>query len=295
MNKLIEDYLNYLSIERGLAKNTICAYKSDILGFAENMQRSVPKDIACAGRTDIISYLLFLQKTGQANSSISRAYISIKSFYQYLHQEGLVNDDITFGFETPKSEKRLPRILTVHEVDRLLSKPDTGTVLGLRDKAMLELLYGSGMRVTELVSLRLGDINMKQGFVKCLGKGSKERIIPINSRAVHYLTMYMLQARSLLIKNDKSDILFVNHRGNALSRQGFWKRLKQYATDSQIYINITPHTLRHSFATHLVENGADLRAVQEMLGHSDISTTQIYTHISNSKIKQIYDNTHPRA
>ena len=295
MKDLLAEFLDYLLIERGLANNTISAYRRDIQGYIAFLQLQRIKDINETSRTTIVSYLLLMQKNGKASSSISRACAAIKAFYQYLFRENLIDEDATANLETPKFEQRLPRVLTLEEVESVLNQPDITKPTGLRDRAMIELLYATGMRVTELISLSLGDVNTQMGFLRCFGKGSKERIIPVNSSAISYLNTYLANTRSVLLKGKQSDILFVNSRGGRLSRQAFWKAIKKYAKMAKINKQITPHTLRHTFATHLIENGADLRAVQEMLGHADISTTQIYTHISRSRIKEVYDKTHPRA
>ncbi|HOB87256.1 MAG TPA: tyrosine recombinase, partial [Bacillota bacterium] len=213
----------------------------------------------------------------------------------FMVQEGKIEENPALQLETPKIEKKLPRVLTAKEVDRLLNQPQTDTFSGMRDKAMLELLYASGIRVSELVSLNISDFNPEVGFLRCSGKGMKERIVPIGTVAINYVQKYLHNGRAKQAKKVDEKALFVNHHGRRLTRQGCWKILKKYARKSKISGEITPHTLRHSFATHLLENGADLRSVQEMLGHSDISTTQIYTQITRRKIREVYDKTHPRA
>lgn len=295
MEDLVLEFLDFLSVERGLSKNTIDAYRRDLRSYINFLKLQKINDINHTTRTVIVSYLLLMQKKGKASSSISRACAAIKSFYHFLVRERRIKEDPTINLDTPKLEKRLPRVLTVGEVEDLLNQPDVTNLWGLRDKALLELLYATGIRVSELISIRVEDVNLEMGFLRCFGKGSKERIVPIGSVALNYLERYINEARNQLVKDKETNILFINHRGKGLTRQGFWKIIKKYARQAGINKEITPHTLRHSFATHLLENGADLRAVQEMLGHADISTTQIYTHITRSRIKEVYDRTHPRA
>lgn len=295
MYGFLEDFLAYLSVERGLAKNTIIAYRRDLKSYITYLRTQNIKDLNNTTRTTIVSYLLMMQKKGKASSSISRACAAIKSFYQFLFRERLIDEDPTLNLDTPKLEHRLPKVLSVEEVKKLLSQANTSDPWGMRDRAMLELLYATGLRVSELISLTLDDVNLEMGFLRCFGKGSKERIVPIGSIAVNYLNTYINVDRKKILKDKDVRVLFVNRQGQGLTRQGFWKIIKKYAKRAGIQKPITPHTLRHSFATHLLENGADLRAVQEMLGHADISTTQIYTHITRSKIKEVYDKTHPRA
>lgn len=295
MLELLSEFVEFLLVERGLAKNTIDSYKRDLKSYLTYLRLQGIENINDTNRTIIVSYLLFMQRDGKASSSISRACASIKSFYQFLFRERYIKDDPTINLDTPKLEHRLPRVLSIEEVDRLLRQPKLNDPLGFRDKTMLELLYATGMRVTELISLTVEDINLDMGYVRCFGKGSKERILPVGSISIKYLKKYIKDVRCKLLKKNSTNILFLNHRGKGLSRQGFWKIIKKYSKQANLSKKVTPHTLRHSFATHLLENGADLRAVQEMLGHADISTTQIYTHITRSKIKEVYDNTHPRA
>nr|WP_296971111.1 site-specific tyrosine recombinase XerD [Tepidanaerobacter sp. EBM-38] len=295
MKDLLENFLQYSSVERGLAKNTIDAYRRDLKSYIYYLKTKNITNINCTNRSIIVSYLLLMQKNGKASSSISRACAAIKSFYQFLFMEHIISEDPTVNLDAPKQEQRLPKVLSVEEIEKLLSQPDMSNPLGIRDRSMLELLYATGMRVSELISISVEDVNLEMGFLRCIGKGSKERIVPICSIAVKYLELYTLNARNKILNGKKSKILFLNRQGNAMTRQGFWKIIKKYSQQAGIDKKITPHTFRHSFATHLLENGADLRVVQEILGHSDISTTQIYTHITRNKIKEVYDNTHPRA
>jgi integrase/recombinase XerD len=295
VEELLKSFLDFLSVERGLSKNTVVSYQRDLKSYLGFLKLQKIDNFNNTTRTVIISYLLLLQRKGKASSSISRACAAIKSFYRFLALERKIQSDPTLNIESPKLEHRLPRVLTVEEVETLLNQPNTSKSIGLRDKAMMELLYASGMRVSELLSIDVEDINLDLGFLKCVGKGSKERILPVGSIAIKFIRKYFNEARNELIKTNDIDILFVNNRGGKLTRQGFWKILNKYSRTAGINKHITPHTLRHSFATHLLENGADLRTVQEMLGHADISTTQIYTHLTKSRIKEVYDKAHPRA
>ncbi|MFA5536887.1 MAG: site-specific tyrosine recombinase XerD [Bacillota bacterium] len=289
----IDGFVKYLAVERGLADNTVEAYHSDLQQWRTFLTES--KLEGDPNEETIIFYLNDLQKEGKAVTTISRHLAAIKAFYRFLAREGLVDKDPTSKLETPKNITKLPRVLMEKEVDRLLEQPSVSTGAGLRDKAMLELLYATGMRVSELVSLDMDKINLDASFLLCMGKGSKERIIPFGSVANNYLRQYLDWGRRELIGKKSCNAVFLNHLGTRLTRQGFWKILKKYVKKADIKKNVTPHTLRHSFATHLLEHGADLRSVQEMLGHSDISTTQIYTHVTQKRLKQVYDNTHPRA
>ncbi|MFD2168881.1 site-specific tyrosine recombinase XerD [Tumebacillus lipolyticus] len=295
MDRLIERFIHYLAVERGLALNTLESYQRDLIGYVSFLERSGVTDLNQTRRANIIGFLAELQRKGRATTTISRNLASLRAFYSFLLRDSLIDVDPTANLESPKIEKRLPKVLSVKEVESLLEGPDTGTVAGGRDKAMLELLYATGIRVSELVSLNLSDVNLNMGFLKCFGKGSKERIIPLGSVALTTVSDYLLNSRGKLLRDQAEESLFLNHHGQRLSRQGFWKIIKKYAQSAQIEKEITPHTLRHSFATHLLENGADLRAVQEMLGHADISTTQIYTHLTKSRLKEVYAKAHPRA
>ncbi len=295
METQINNYMNYLAIEKGLSKNTLESYRRDLLKFIAFMnqtQINKPKEV---NRDALNIFIADLKKKGRAPSTISRCIASIRSFFNYLLLEGLIDNNPTLELESPRHEKKLPRVLSTDEIDRLLAQPVIGENFGLRDKAMLELLYASGIRVSELVSLNISDFDPSVGFLRCSGKCMKERIVPIGVLAINSVNNYMAGSRTRLLKLNGETALFVNQHGNRMTRQGFWKILKKYARKSNIKGDITPHTLRHSFATHLLENGADLRSVQEMLGHSDISTTQIYTQITRRKIREIYDQAHPRA
>lgn len=295
MEAWLEKFTHYLTVEKGLARNTLESYQRDLKKFFIFLRKQSIADPIKIKRDTITRYLLDLRKNHHAPSTISRNIASIRSFYNFLVKDGYAGENPAQQLETPRIEKKLPRVLTTREVDRLLCQPKLNENNGLRDKAMLELLYASGIRVSELVSLNDTDFNPEVGYLRCRGKGMKERIVPIGSVAIGYVQEYLNNNRLKLVKKGDERALFVNHHGRRLTRQGFWKILKKYAQQSKINGDITPHTLRHSFATHLLENGADLRSVQEMLGHSDISTTQIYTQITRRKIREVYDKTHPRA
>ncbi|MCR3923410.1 MAG: site-specific tyrosine recombinase XerD [Firmicutes bacterium] len=295
MERTLREFIHYLSVEKGLATNTLEAYNRDLLAFCDYLKRNGVTKFEEVVRSTIMGYLRVLQKSGKATSTLSRNIASIRSFYNYLFQERRVMENPTTELESPKLEKKLPRVLTTHEVDILLDQPDRLNVGGLRDKAMLELIYATGIRVSELMSLDVTDVNLDAGFIRCMGKGSKERIVPLGSVAIRHVGEYVGRGRPKMIRLSTEAAMFVNQHGKRLTRQGFWKILKKYAQQAGISKDITPHTMRHSFATHLLDNGADLRSVQEMLGHADISTTQIYTQVTRHKLRDVYEKTHPRA
>ncbi|MCU9613768.1 site-specific tyrosine recombinase XerD [Caldibacillus lycopersici] len=297
MNDQINDFLHFLIVEKGLAENTIKSYKRDLISYAAFLKQEEqivhPNDVL---RTHIMHFLGNLKTNGKSSRTIARHIASIRSYHQFLLREKVTENDPTVHIETPQKELKLPKVLNTQEVEALLVAPDLSTIYGIRDKAMLELMYATGMRVSELINLNLGDIHLSMGFVRCIGKGNKERIIPIGSHSIQSIENYLQMSRPKLAnRKKKSESLFLNHHGNRLSRQGFWKILKQLTDKAGIKKELTPHTLRHSFATHLLDNGADLRAVQEMLGHADISTTQIYTHVTKTRLKDVYSKFHPRA
>ncbi|SNR87100.1 integrase/recombinase XerD [Anaerovirgula multivorans] len=294
MNQLFSNYIDYLTSEKQLSNNTLESYIRDTKQYLAYLGNNEVDDLTYTNKTTILTYLVHLQNKGRAVSTISRSIASIRCFYQYLLQNNVVVKDPTLNLESPKAKKKLPSILTLNEVDMLLNQPQKSTYKGMRDKAMLELLYATGIRVSELISLKLNDLNLDLGFVKC-ASASKERVIPIGSVALEALVDYLNNARTHFLKSEEKELLFLNMQGGHLTRQGFWKIIKAYTKQSNIEKTITPHTLRHSFATHLVQNGADLKSVQEMLGHSDISTTQIYANLTKNKIKDVYNKTHPRA
>ncbi|MCX7923312.1 MAG: site-specific tyrosine recombinase XerD [Clostridia bacterium] len=294
METLVQKFISFLERDKQLSLNTLQSYRRDIEQYIAYLHDINLNNIANTNKTTVIAYLLHLQKKGRATSTISRNLASIRSFYQYLAKNKTIDLDPTSELESPKVEKKLPQILSTQEVELLLEQPKCVDLKGFRDKAMLELLYATGIRVSELISLNLSDLNLEMGFIKC-NKGSRERMIPIGSVSIAAVQEYLNKSRNLLIQNNDEKALFVNINGKRLTRQGFWKIIKQYKNQAKINKDITPHTLRHSFAAHLLENGADLRSIQEMLGHSDISSTQVYAQIAKNKIKEIYKKTHPRA
>lgn len=295
LTKCLKPFIDSLAIEKGLALNTLISYERDLTYYLQFLGQRQIRTIEESSRFDILAYLQKLQQEKKASSTISRNITALRSFYQYLYREKMIDQDPSVNLDTPKIERRLPKVLTTREVELLLEQPKGDDPASLRDKAMLEVLYATGIRVSELISLKKTDVNLTMGFIRCVGKGSKERMIPLGSKAIKSLERYLTLGWAILSKGKESEALFLNHLGTGLTRQGFWKIIKKYAHEAGITKSITPHTLRHSFATHLLENGADLRAVQEMLGHADISTTQIYTHLTQSRIREVYNRAHPRA
>ncbi|MEL3710276.1 site-specific tyrosine recombinase XerD [Staphylococcus borealis] len=295
METIIEEYLKFIQIEKGLSENTIGAYRRDLKKYHIYMQENKIAHIDFIDRQTIQECLGHLIDQGASAKSIARFISTIRSFHQFALREKYAAKDPTVLIETPKYEKKLPDLLDVEEVIQLLETPDLNKNNGYRDRTILELLYATGMRVTELIQIEIDDVNLIMGFVKVFGKGNKERIIPLGDTVIEYLDTYINTVRPQLLKKTVTNVLFLNMHGRPLTRQGIWKLIKQYGLKANINKTLTPHTLRHSFATHLLENGADLRAVQEMLGHSDISTTQLYTHVSKTQIRQMYNQFHPRA
>lgn len=291
----LDNFLNYLIVERGLSKNTVESYSRDLQKFLGFMEENTSVGWVETDNVAIMTFLLKLKSQGLSSRTTGRNLSAIRMFFRFLVREGIVKADPTVTIDSPKIRPHLPSILNVSEVDSLLSQPDTNTGRGLRDKAMLEVLYATGIRVTELVSLKIASVNLEVGFLIAFGKGSKERIIPLGETAQLYLKEYIARARPNYLKKRLSQFLFLNASGKELTRQGFWKILKRYALKAGINKKLSPHTLRHSFATHLLERGADLRSVQLMLGHADIATTQIYTHITQERLKKIHQQYHPRA
>lgn len=289
------DYLHYLQIERGLSHNTLQAYERDLTKYKQFIRRLSFTNWEQVERHHIVQFLATLKAEDKSPATISRMISSVRSFHQFLLNDQMVTNDVSLHIEMPKQGRTLPDILSIEQVDKLLNI-EGEEPLDIRNKAMLELLYATGLRVSELIDLEMNDIHITMGFVRCIGKGNKERIVPIGTLAIEAMEQYIEYARPILVKRNKTETkFFVNYHGRPLSRQGFWKVLKKLALDAGLSQSITPHTLRHSFATHLLENGADLRSVQEMLGHADISTTQIYTHVSRTRLADTYKQFHPRA
>jgi len=295
LDALSDQYINYLLFEKGLAEKTIESYSRDLIRYLDFLSS---KGISKFAETDtplILQHLINLRNDGLGSRSTARHLVTLRGFYKYLVQEKVIKRNPARLVDLPKSGLKLPDVLSVAEIKLLLDLPDTNTPLGLRNAAMLELLYASGLRVSELVNLKLLDLNTEAGFVRVMGKGSKERIIPIGIYAKNRLHDYIKRARPLLLKDRVSQYLFVARAGKPMTRQGFWKLLKRYALQAGITKKITPHSIRHSFASHLLEGGADLRTVQVMLGHVDIATTQIYTHVARDRLKQMHAKYHPRG
>lgn len=294
MNAYVEEYTSFMTNVGHKSSNTVESYKRDVTQYITYLYNSGLSDVAAATKTTVLSYLLSLQKKGKASSTVSRTLASLRSFYMFMVQNGNVSVNPTLNLEAPHVEKKMPQILSGREVEILLEQPNVTDNKGMRDKAMLELLYATGIRVSELINLEISDVNIPMSFIRCRG-GKKERIIPIGNKAKDALVKYIEKARLEMIKEKNETALFVNCSGMKLSRQGFWKLIKHYQQEAGIKTDITPHTLRHSFAAHLLENGADLQSIQEMMGHADISSTQVYSRVVNSKIKDVYSRTHPRA
>lgn len=295
INNILMDYLHYLKVERSLSENTINSYGIDLKLFLEYLRENEIPSFKQVNKEVIVNYMQSEKNNNKANSSILRSVSSLRKFFQYLAQEKIIEKDPMLLIDTPKKKQHLPQVLTKEEVEKLLRSPNTGQVLGLRDRAMLELMYATGLRISEIINLKLEDLHLTMGTLQTLGKGHKERIVPVGDEAIKWVNRYLEEARPKLLKQKRSNYLFLNFHGNNLTRQGVWKNLKAEVRKAGIQKNITPHTLRHSFATHILENGADLRIVQELLGHADISTTQIYTHLSNKQLADIYNRAHPRA
>jgi len=294
MNDLIEEFLSYLSVERGLSGNTLVSYRRDLAKFFDYLKSRRIASPERITRQMITSFMLAEKDRGLSANSVSRGLACLKTFFKFLVRENKIKEDVTSVIESPKLWKKLPFTLNLDEVESLLMAPNVRDLMGARDKACLELLYATGMRASELINLKMNDINMEVGFAKCFGKGSKERIVPFGRKAKESIARYVEKSRPAFLKKKVSNFLFLTRLGKPMSRQTLWKTVKKYAREADIKKDITPHSLRHSFATHILERGADLRIVQELLGHADISTTQIYTHVSKDRLKAIHKKFHPR-
>ena len=292
---LIDQYLNYLLIEKGLAKSTLESYSRDVVRYREFLHDNGTNRLSENDTPHILKHLIGLRNAGLGTRSRARHLVSIRGLYRFGVQEKYLKSDPSKLVDLPKLSLKLPDVLAVDEISQLLDAPDTDKPVGMRDAAMLELLYAAGLRVSELINLRLQDINLEAGFVRVFGKGARERVVPIGLPAKIKIETYIENARNAALKNQPSPYLFIARAGRPITRQGFWKLLRRYAAKAQIHKNISPHSLRHSFATHLLEGGADLRAVQVMLGHVDISTTQIYTHVTRKHLKELHQKFHPRG
>lgn len=294
MEALLEQYMDFLTNVKKASTNTLDSYRRDIKKYIRYLESNGIDNIGGVSGTTILNYLLSMQNQGKSASTVSRSLASIRSFYQYLHRNHIIDDDPTVGVQGFKVEKKLPEILTGAEVDLLLAQPKCVDLKGYRDKAMLELLYATGIRVSELIELQVDDVNTEVGYIICR-HNDKERIIPVYALAISAVKEYMEKARPKMIASENETVLFVNVSGEKLTRQGFWKIIKSYKEKANINKDITPHTLRHSFAAHLLENGADLKSIQEMLGHTDISSTQVYVQVVKNRLKDVYSKSHPRA
>lgn len=295
METHLDLYLDYLTVERGLAANTRASYSGDLLKFLTYLKDRGVGDWSQVGFTDIMGFLSQAQEQGLAPRSRARVLSALRGFFKFMVRDNHLSESPVANLTSPRLRRKLPAVLSVAEVERLLAQPKAELPLGQRDAAMLELLYGTGLRVSELVSLTLARVNLEVGFIVVFGKGAKERIVPMGEAATEAVRIYVLESRPRLLKGRVTEILFVTNRGGAMTRQGFWKLLKKYGREAGLKKELTPHTLRHSFATHLLEGGADLRSVQMMLGHADISTTQVYTHVARERLREVHKKYHPRA
>lgn len=296
---ILEQFIDVIWMERGLSENTLSAYRTDLKKFSlwlslKNIAET-GDSLIYANRNIIIEYLAELEALEISSRSRARLLSSLRLFYAYLIREKMISIDPVALIDAPKLGRTLPKTLTEDDVESLLQAPDTATLLGLRDRALFEVLYATGLRVSELVGLHMSQVNLSQGVIRVTGKGNKERLVPLGEEAVSWLEKYLCSARADLLKQAVSDALFVTKRGAAMTRQAFWYLIKRYATQAQIMAEISPHTLRHAFATHLLNHGADLRVVQMLLGHSDLSTTQIYTHVAKARLKSLHSQHHPRG
>ena len=290
----VRTFLNAVRVEKGLADNTIKAYRRDMEKFAAFAQQR-KLSTAHVQRSDIVDFLGTLYRKGLDSRSVARHLVTVRNFFRFALIEGYIDRDPSAMIESPKFRRSLPEFLSVEEVDRLLCQPDTTSVIGLRDRAMIELMYSCGLRVSELCGLRVSDLQLEEGCLRCIGKGNKERLVPVGRQALEAVERYLRESRPKLLGDRSSTHLFLGQTGNAIDRVAYWQRLRDYGRKAGLQKSLRPHMLRHSFATHLLDRGADLRSVQIMLGHSDISTTQIYTHVVEQRLKQVYRAHHPRA
>jgi integrase/recombinase XerD len=290
----IRTFISYLRVEKGLSDNTIQSYRRDMGKFSEFAGR---RKLNTPGirRADVVDFMTMLYRKGLDSRSVARHLVTIRHFFRFSLLEGFIKDDPAATIESPRFRQSLPSFLNVEEVNHLLAQPDLSSIAGLRDKAMIELMYSTGLRVSELVGIRVGDVQMEAGCLRCIGKGNKERLVPVGKKALGIVEEYLKQSRPELLGDGSSAFMFINKKGRPMSRIAFWKLLSEYGRKAGLRKPLTPHMLRHSFATHLLDRGADLRSVQIMLGHSDISTTQIYTHVVEERLKQVYKAHHPRA
>lgn len=294
MESLIREFLIYLKVVRNYSLNTLLSYSYDLKDFKKFLE-SLNLDLQTLKMEDLVNYLENLKERGYNSFSIARKLSSLKSFFQFLGEEKGSNYSFVFLLETPKLPFRLPKVLSLEEIEALLSAPDISKPSGYRDKTMLEVLYATGLRVSELVNLKISNLNLKLGFLKIMGKGNKERLVPLGDHALEYLTIYLQKIRPLFVNRKSKDYLFLGRLGGPITRQRFWQIIKKYAQQIGLTEKVSPHVVRHSFATHLLQGGADLRALQMLLGHSSLITTQIYTHLDFKRLREVYDKHHPRA
>jgi integrase/recombinase XerD len=295
MEQLLDQFLHYLIVEKGLSKNTIEAYGHGLTRFLNHVKEKGVQEIRDVGKFHIKGFLLALRKKNLSTRTIVRNLVAIRTFFRFLIEEGILERNPVEELESPSVAKTLPEILSLKEIEQILDQPDLETPLGIRDRAMLEILYATGMRVSELTHLPTHQVNLEGGYVLLYGKGSKERVVPLGSEAMNWVARYLKESRGILAKGKESPFIFINRSGKGMSRQRFWRNLKDYARKAGLRKRITPHLLRHSFASHLLERGADLRSVQMMLGHVDIATTQIYTHVTGERLKKVHKQYHPRG
>lgn len=296
MNALIDQFLDYVSLERGLSENTREAYAADLRSFAEFLKRNKIRSFNSVNRKHILDYLMKERDRGLSVNSVSRRLVAIRIFFSYLHREGLLAGNVVEAMDSPKLWKVLPGVLSLKEIDRFLSSVKGKSRIAIRDRAMLELLYATGMRVSELADLEMVDLHFDSGYLRCVGKGSKVRVIPFGENAHQQITRYLEEARPEFLKEGSAEShVFLTYRGGKFTRKGIWKIIKTYAKKAGIQKNVSPHTLRHSFASHMLANGAPLRVIQELLGHADIATTQVYTHVDQGRLRAAHASFHPRA
>ena len=296
MNEYSKKFLEYLSDRKNMSQNTVSAYNHDVEEFSKFLSEKNGADLTDASNTDIVAYLFKLKSSGKSAATVNRKTASLRTFYNYLMEQSIISSNPTLNIKSPKITRKEPEYLTIEEVDKLLSLPDD-SIKGVRDRAILEILYATGIRVSEIIEANVDDVNLRMGFITCSGEFGKARIIPMGRPARAAIEEYIFEARPKLIKKGQSEIqaLFVNYMGDRITRQGLWKLLKEYAHQAEIDGKITPQTLRNSFAVHMIQNGADLKSLQELLGHEDISATQVYLSVTKNRIKDVYDRTHPRA
>ena len=303
MQEQIDEFLDYVATERGYSENTLAAYRNDLGQFAEFLsdystqkKKEPPTEWNQIDKNHIVDYMLAMKERGYASSTVARKVAATKSFFHFLKEEGSVTDDPTLKLESPKVKKHLPKAISIEDVERLLAEPTkSDSAKGLRDTALLETLYATGLRVSEVVSLNIEDVDLETGTIYCIGKGDRERVVPVYDQAALTIDAYLKNGRPVLVRNSEEKALFLNHRGERLTRQGLWLIIKQYVDVVGIEGDVTPHTLRHSFATHMLHGGAPLRDVQKLLGHANISTTQVYTQVTQDHLREAYNDAHPRA